>query len=122
MKKLFLLYLTVCLLLPVPSARAATRADQPAGVVEAAQAAQEADRAAGQKLIQRRIAKTKAPHVTQSKVYVPYEKLDTIFTGADKGVYIPYSDFLKLWEAATQTEPEDEVPPPPVEAAIIRAE
>ncbi|MCA9402753.1 MAG: hypothetical protein KC897_03145 [Candidatus Omnitrophica bacterium] len=122
MKKLFLLYLTVCLLLPVPSARAATRADQPAAAVEAVQVAQEADRSAAQKLMQRRNVPTKAPHVTQSKVYVPYEKLDSMFTAGDKGVYIPYSDFLKLWEAATKTEPEDEVPPPPVEAAIIRAE
>ncbi|MBZ0166301.1 MAG: hypothetical protein K8I00_05790 [Candidatus Omnitrophica bacterium] len=114
MKKFCLLYLMLCLWLPQSVAEAATVANPPA--------AEAADRAVGQKMFSKKGTATRAPNVTQSKVFVPYDKLDSIFTDAEKGVFIPYSDFLKLWEAATKTEPDDDIPPPPIEAAIIRAE
>ncbi|MGA1870596.1 MAG: hypothetical protein ACMUJM_18840 [bacterium] len=58
---------------------------------------------------------------TEQNVYVPYENLKDVMDKHDKGIFIPYSDFLKLWEEATQKPPEKIIPPPPVEAAIIHA-
>ena len=35
-----------------------------------------------------------------AKVYVPYEKLKNVFETEGQGVFLPYRDFQKLWEAA----------------------
>jgi len=59
---------------------------------------------------------------TEQKVYVPYERLKEVLQKKEKGVFIPYSDFVKLWEEATKKPPEKLLPPPPIDAAIINAE
>jgi hypothetical protein len=58
----------------------------------------------------------------EQRIYVPYERLREVLQGKDKGVLIPYSDFVRLWEQATRKPPEQRLPPPPVDAAIIHAE
>ena len=35
-----------------------------------------------------------------AKVYVPYEELKKVFETEGQGVFLPYKDFQKLWEAA----------------------
>ena len=37
------------------------------------------------------------------KVYVPYEKLKGVLHGEQQGVFLPYKDFRRLWEAAQGT-------------------
>ncbi|MEJ2649499.1 MAG: hypothetical protein P8016_13955 [Sedimentisphaerales bacterium] len=37
---------------------------------------------------------------TPAKVYVPYEELKNVFETEGQGVFLPYRDFQKLWEAA----------------------
>ncbi|NIN00003.1 MAG: hypothetical protein GTO24_18600, partial [candidate division Zixibacteria bacterium] len=58
----------------------------------------------------------------EQKIYVPYERLKEVLQKKEKGVFIPYSDFVKLWEEATKKPPEKLLPPPPIDAAIINAE
>ena len=60
--------------------------------------------------------------MTEQQIYVPYENLSEVLEKEEKGVLIPHSDFLKLWEKATQKAPEDISPTPPVDAAIVYAE
>ncbi|MCP4687731.1 MAG: hypothetical protein GY859_06755, partial [Desulfobacterales bacterium] len=58
----------------------------------------------------------------EQKVYVPYERLAEVLQKKEKGIFIPYSDFIKLWEEATK-KPDEKLPPePPIDAAIIHAE
>ena len=41
------------------------------------------------------------PAATQpAKVYVPYEKLKGVFEKEKQGVFLPYAEFLRLWQAA----------------------
>ncbi|MBN1522442.1 MAG: hypothetical protein JW928_07910 [Candidatus Aureabacteria bacterium] len=72
--------------------------------------------------------KTTAPNeqaqlqtLTEQKVYIPYENLKDVLEKKDKGIFIPYSDFIQLWEQATKKPPEKLLPPPPIDAAIIHA-
>ncbi|HPN56938.1 MAG TPA: hypothetical protein PLD92_08830, partial [Candidatus Omnitrophota bacterium] len=58
----------------------------------------------------------------EQQIYVPYENLPDVLEKEGKGVLIPHSDFLKLWEKAAQQPPESVLPPPPVDAAIVYAE
>ena len=60
--------------------------------------------------------------MTEQQIYVPYENFSDVLEQEEKGVLIPHSDFLKLWEKATQKAPESILPPPPVDAAIVYAE
>ena len=41
-----------------------------------------------------------------AKVYVPYEELKNVFENENQGVFLPYRDFQKLWQAA-QGKPAD---------------
>jgi hypothetical protein len=60
------------------------------------------------------------PVVREQTVYVPYERLDAVFEKEGRGIFLPYEEFLKLWEA---TQPKPPPPPPdtPPAAAVIRA-
>jgi len=60
--------------------------------------------------------------LTEQKIFIPYENLTNFLEKQDKGVLIPYSDFLKLWQEAMKKAPEKKEPPPPIDAAIINAE
>jgi hypothetical protein len=37
----------------------------------------------------------------QSKIYVPYEELESVFETEQQGVFLPYKEFQRLWQAAT---------------------
>ena len=51
--------------------------------------------------------------VRERTVYVPYEKLKETFEKEGRGVFLPYEEFLKLWNAGQPKEkPPDEVKPP----------
>lgn len=53
-------------------------------------------------------------------VYVPYEELEKVFQDGGRGVFLPYREFLELWNELTlKREEEDQ---PPVAGAITRAE
>ncbi|MCD4779839.1 MAG: hypothetical protein K8S27_04735 [Candidatus Omnitrophica bacterium] len=56
------------------------------------------------------------------EIYVPYENLNEALQKKEKGVLIPYSDFLRLWEKASKKPPSKAPPVPPVDAAIIHSE
>ena len=38
---------------------------------------------------------------TPSKIYVPYENLRDVFESQKQGVFLPYQEFQRLWQAAT---------------------
>ncbi len=57
----------------------------------------------------------------EQRIYVPYEHLKEVLQKKERGVLIPYSDFVKLWEEATRKPPEKLLPPPPIDGAIIHA-
>lgn len=59
---------------------------------------------------------------SEQRVYIPYERLNEVLQSQEKGIFIPYSDFIKLWEEATKRPPEKVVPKPPLDGAIISAE
>ncbi|MDD2717737.1 MAG: hypothetical protein PHW04_17760, partial [Candidatus Wallbacteria bacterium] len=52
-------------------------------------------------------------------VYIPYDNLQKVFSSENKGVFIPYQEFIKLWLAG-QTQEVAETNPP-VEAAVSEA-
>ena len=58
----------------------------------------------------------------EQRIYVPYEHLNKVLQKKEKGIFIPYSDFIKLWEEVTRKPPEKLLPPPPIDGAIIHAE
>lgn len=59
---------------------------------------------------------------SEQKIYIPYEHLKDVLEKKEKGILIPYSDFIKLWEEVTRKPPERLLPPPPIDGAIINAE
>jgi hypothetical protein len=50
--------------------------------------------------------KSTGPSEPPSKIYVPYRQLKSVFEKEQQGVFLPYSDFQKLWRAA-QGKPAD---------------
>jgi len=46
------------------------------------------------------LAAAQQPQASPTKVYVPYEKLRAVFEAEDQGVFLPYKEFQRLWEAA----------------------
>ncbi|HYF37848.1 MAG TPA: hypothetical protein VD994_21275, partial [Prosthecobacter sp.] len=54
-------------------------------------------------------------------VYVPFEDLEKVFQDGGRGVFLPYREFLDLWNQLTLKRPEDEKAPP-AEAVLARAE
>ena len=55
----------------------------------AAPAAQQAD-----------IAGEKKNSLFEQTIYVPYDKLSKVFESPSRGVFLPYDEFQKLWQAA----------------------
>jgi hypothetical protein len=58
--------------------------------------------------------------VREKTLYVPYEKLEDIFEKEGRGVFLPYKEFLELWQA-TLPEPAPPEPAEPPSDAVIRA-
>lgn len=57
----------------------------------------------------------------ERRVYVPYEDLEKVFKDGGKGVFLPYREFLDLWNELTLKRDEEDKPPP-AEAVVSRAE
>lgn len=54
-------------------------------------------------------------------VYVPFDELEKVFKDGRKGVFLPYREFLDLWNELTlKRETEDK--PPPADAVLAKAE
>ena len=51
-------------------------------------------------------------------VYIPYEKLKETFEKEGRGIFLPYEEFLKLWNAAQPKEKPPEEVKPPADAVI----
>ncbi|MBL9118225.1 MAG: hypothetical protein JNJ83_24680 [Verrucomicrobiaceae bacterium] len=56
----------------------------------------------------------------ERRIYVPYEELGKVFTDGGKGVFLPYREFLELWNELTLKREEEEKVP--VEAVVTKAE
>ncbi|HSJ02181.1 MAG TPA: hypothetical protein VK956_06980, partial [Verrucomicrobium sp.] len=54
-------------------------------------------------------------------VYVPYTELQKVFTDGGKGVFLPYKEFLELWNELNLKRAEEEVKPPQ-DGIVSRAE
>lgn len=54
-------------------------------------------------------------------VYVPFEELEKVFKDGGKGVFLPYREFLDLWNELTLKREKDDKPPP-ADAVLARAE
>ena len=57
----------------------------------------------------------------ERRVYVPFEDLEKVFKDGGKGVFLPYREFLDLWNELTLKREEDDKPPP-ADAVLARAE
>ncbi len=62
-------------------------------------------------------ASTEASTPPERTIYVPYAKLKEVFEKEGRGVFLPYEQFEKLWQAAQQKPPVP-APGPPVGALI----
>lgn len=51
-------------------------------------------------------------------VYIPYEKLRSVFEREGRGVFLPYEQFQELWRAAREASSKPPVARPPVDALI----
>ena len=60
------------------------------------------------------------PVVVEKTVYVPYDQLAAVFEKEGRGIFLPYEEFLRLWQAA-QPKPPDPRPEGPPAAAVIRS-
>lgn len=58
------------------------------------------------------------PALREQTIYVPYNKLRTVFEKEGRGVFVPYEKFQELWRAAQQAQRDDPEPRPPVDALI----
>src|SRR5262249_1716159 len=57
--------------------------------------------------------------VREKTLYVPYEKLENIFEKEGRGIFLPYEEFLRLWQAA-QPKPAPDKPNVPPADAVVR--
>lgn len=62
-----------------------------------------------------------APAAAPQTIYIPYTKLREVFEKEGRGVFLPHSEFQKLWDAARAkpTQPEQS---PPLDALITAAD
>ncbi|GEP41924.1 hypothetical protein BGE01nite_12150 [Brevifollis gellanilyticus] len=67
-------------------------------------------------------ADTRTPTIERERtVYVPFEDLEKVFKDGGKGVFLPYREFLDLWNELTLKREKDDKPPP-ADAVLARAE
>jgi hypothetical protein len=62
-------------------------------------------------------APTPGTLVRERTIYVPYDQMKNVFEKDGRGVFLPYEEFLKLWEAGKPKPPATE-PSPPADAVI----
>ncbi|MCE9518111.1 MAG: hypothetical protein K8R87_00855, partial [Verrucomicrobia bacterium] len=56
--------------------------------------------------------KSDAAPERERTIYVPYDELEKVFADGGKGVFLPYKEFLELWNELTIKRNADEVKPP----------
>jgi hypothetical protein len=54
----------------------------------------------------------------EKTIYVPYDKLAEVFEKEGRGIFLPYKEFLELWQRAQPKPPPPPDVPPPAEAVI----
>lgn len=54
----------------------------------------------------------------EQTIYIPYEKLRTVFETKGRGVFLSYEKFRELWDAARENRPHPQTDKPPVNALI----
>lgn len=55
-------------------------------------------------------------------IYVPFDELEKVFTDGGKGVFLPYKEFLELWNELTLKRKADEEVKPPQDGVVSRAD
>ena len=55
-------------------------------------------------------------------IYVPYDQLEKVFQDGGKGVFLPYREFLDLWNELTLKRQDDKEKPPPTDGVVTKAE
>ncbi|MFC1705346.1 hypothetical protein ACFL59_00810 [Planctomycetota bacterium] len=55
--------------------------------------------------------------VREKAYYVPFEEIERVFEKTGRGIFLPYEEFLKLWEAG-KPQPEKPEPEPPAPAVV----
>ncbi|MDB6075473.1 MAG: hypothetical protein JWO89_3113 [Verrucomicrobiaceae bacterium] len=55
-------------------------------------------------------------------IYVPYDQLEKVFQDGGKGVFLPYREFLDLWNELTLKRKDEEQKPPPADGVVSKAE
>ncbi len=59
--------------------------------------------------------------VRERTVYVPYEKLEDVFESEDRGIFLPYKEFLEIWRKSLPKPPQPEPDEPPADAVVRSA-
>ncbi|MEM7167156.1 MAG: hypothetical protein AAF581_16965 [Planctomycetota bacterium] len=60
----------------------------------------------------------KPAYVRERSFYIPFERLEDVFERHGRGIFLPYEEFLQLWNRAHTNEPEEpDTPPAP---AVVR--
>lgn len=55
-------------------------------------------------------------------IYVPYEELEKVFSDGGKGVFLPYKEFLSLWNELALKRKQEEESKPPQDGVVSRAD
>ncbi len=53
-------------------------------------------------------------------IYVPYDELEKVFQDGGKGVFLPYREFLDLWNELTLKRDEDKEKPAPTDGVVSK--
>lgn len=67
-------------------------------------------------------ASTPAPRpiTREQSIYIPFEKLEQVFEKQERGVFLPYREFLEMWNKLNLPQ-HLKTPPPPVEGVLSSA-
>lgn len=58
----------------------------------------------------------------ERSIFIPYEQLEQVFKDHGTGVFLPYREFLDLWNELTLKRDEAKDPPPPSDGVVSKAE
>ena len=66
---------------------------------------------------------TKVPvREREHRIYVPYDKLEKVFQDGGKGVFLPYREFLDLWNELSLKRDEEKEKAPPTDGVVSKAD
>ena len=58
----------------------------------------------------------------ERRIYVPYDELEKVFQDGGKGVFLPYREFLDLWNELTLKREDEKDKPPPTDGVVSKAD